>query len=57
MSKILVVALALAGCCFLVTAYAPQAWKEGFHVQGHTIPFAFLGLAVVGYLGYKLKSK
>lgn len=63
--KWFVIVLGLVGCFFLINAYAPSLWFNGFMVgategvpnSGHKIPWALpllFGFVIV--TGYKLKS-
>ena len=55
--KLLIAALAVVGCMFLINAYVPSAWVQGFTVKGYLIPYAAMVLGGVVYFALKLKSK
>jgi hypothetical protein len=57
MGKWIVGILALVGCMFLLTSYAPSVWTSGFHVIGFHIRWAFVVLGGVAFMAYKLKGK
>lgn len=60
MGKLLVVAAAMVGVFFLITAFIPQAWSAGFNVpvgKGFHVPWAAPIFGVFLYIAWGLKSK
>jgi hypothetical protein len=53
MIRLFIIGLALVGGAILLMAFMPSAYHQGFIVQGHTVAYAWLGLSVIGILGYK----